>query len=211
LRIGRARAIIGAMRLAGLLAVAALACGCASTTIVSQWENPADRGPRCARMFVVGVSQNATVRRIFEDEIVKAALARGVVAIQSYTLIQEDGPVPDGRLADAVQRAAAECVLTTRVLQVERRLDVVPPPPAFWGPPWGFAGWYGGAWGPAYAFPPQVVASDVVYAEVRLFRVRPDTLEWAATTQTFAPSDVRKESAAFAQLVFTQLTERKLV
>jgi hypothetical protein len=143
--------------------------------------------------------------------MVKAALARGVVATPSYTLIPEDGPVPDARLAEAVQRAGVDCVLTTRVLQVERRLDVLPPPPAFWGPPWGFYGWYGGAWGPAYAFPPQVVQSDIVHAEVRLFRTKPDVLAWAAATETFAPSDARKESAEFAQLVFRQLAERRLI
>jgi hypothetical protein len=200
------------MKAASLLAAsaAALLCGCASTTIVNQWQS-ADRGPPCTRILVVAVTQNAAVRRIFEDETVKAARARGVAAIPSYTLIPEDGPVPDGRLAEAVQRAAVECVLTTRVVQVQTRLDVVPPAPAFWGPPWGFAGWYGGAWGPAYGFPPQVVASDTVYAEVRLFRATPDALAWAATTQTFAPSEVRKESAQFAQLVFTQLADRKLI
>jgi hypothetical protein len=196
----------------GLLAAAAAAllCGCASTTIVNQWENTAERGPRCGKLLVVGVTRSASVRRTFEDELVKAALARGVVAVPSYTLIPEDGPVPDARLAEAVRRAAVDCVLTTRVVQVARQLEVVPQP-AFWGPPWGFYGWYGGAWGPAYAYPPQVVARDIVYAEVRLFRSHPDTLAWAATTETFAPYDVRKESAEFAQLVFGQLAERKLI
>jgi hypothetical protein len=200
------------MRFASLLAAsaAALLCGCASTTIVNQWENTADRGPACRSLLVVGVTRNASVRRVFEDELVKAALARGVVAIPSYTLIPEDGPVPDARLAEAVRRAAVDCVLTTRVVQTAQQLEVVPQP-AFWGPPWGFYGWYGGAWGPAYAYPPQVVVRDIVYAEVRLFRSGPDTLAWAATTQTFAPSDVRKESAEFAQLIFGQLAERKLV
>jgi hypothetical protein len=200
------------MRFSTLLAVsaAALVCGCASTTIVNQWQDAADRGPACTKLLVVGVTRSASVRRVFEDELVKAALARRVVAAPSYTLIPEDGPVPDARLAEAVRHAAADCVLTTRVLQVTRQLEVVPQP-AFWGPPWGFYGWYGGAWGPAYAYPPQVVARDIVYAEVRLFRNSPDTLAWAATTQTFAPSDVRKESAEFAQLVFGQLAERKLI
>jgi len=200
------------MKRSGLVvaAAAALVCGCASTTIVNQWENAADRGPPCKQLLIVGVTRNASVRRIFEDELVKAALARGVVAIPSYTLIPEDGPVPDARLAEAVRRAAVDCVLTTRVVQVARQLEVVPQP-AFWGPPWGFYGWYGGAWGPAYAYPPQVVARDIVYAEVRLFRDSPDALTWAATTQTFAPSDVPKESAEFAQLVFGQLAERKLI
>jgi hypothetical protein len=191
-------------------AAAALAWGCASTTIVNQWENAADRGPPCQNLLVVGVTRNASVRRIFEDEMAKAALARGVVPVPSYMVIPEDGPVPDARLQEAVQRAGVDCVLTTRVMEVARQVDVIASP-MVWGPPWGFAGWYGAAWAPAYAYPHQVVSSDIVYAEVRLFRTNPDTLAWAATTQTFAPSEVRKESAEFAQLVFGQLAARKLV
>lgn len=146
------------MKVPSLLAAsaAALLTGCgASTTIVTRWEATADRGPPCVRMLVVGVTPNASVRRVFEDEMVKVALARGV--------------------ASANRASATE------------------------------------AWGPAYAYPPQVAAHDTVYAEVRLFRVRPDELAWVATTETFAPTDVRKESAAFAQLVFRQLAERKLI
>ncbi len=201
------------MRFIRLLAAGAVALlgGCASTTIVNQWENAADRGPACTKMLVVGVTRNASVRRIFEDEMVKAALARGVVPIPSYNLIPEDGPVSDARLAEAVRRAGVGCVLTARVVQVATQLDVLPSPAAAWGPPWGFYGWYGGAWGPVYAYPPQVVQRDIVYAEVRLFRTNPDTLAWAATTQTFAPTDARKESAEFARLVFGQLAERKLI
>jgi len=201
------------MKVPSLLAAsaAALLTGCgASTTIVTQWEATADRGPPCVRMLVVGVTPNASVRRVFEDEMVKVALARGVAGTPSHSLIPEDGAVVDARLADAVRRAGVDCVLTTRVVLVARRLEATPPPAAG-GPPSGFYGWYGGAWGPAYAYPPQVVAHDSVYAEVRLFRVRPDELAWAATTETFAPTDVRKESAAFAQLVFRQLAERKLI
>jgi hypothetical protein len=81
----------------------------------------------------------------------------------------------------------------------------------FWGPPWGFYGWYGSAWGPAYAYPAQVVTRDIVYAEVRLYRAQNDSLVWAATTQTFAPGDPRRESAAFANLILEQLAQRKLI
>jgi hypothetical protein len=193
-----------------VLALVSLA-GCASTRVVNQWEM-SDPGPAFRKLMVVGVSDNASVRRTFEDEFVKALSARGVAAVQSYTLIPESGQVPEERLDAAVRAAAADGVITSRVVRVNQQVDVIPSaPPAFWGPPWGFYGWYGGAWGPAYAFPPQVVTRDVVYAEVRLYRAAGDTLVWAATTQTFAPGEVRRESAAFADLILRQLAERKLI
>jgi hypothetical protein len=198
-------------RLFVLLAAVVVLGGCASTTIVNQWEAGAP-GPAFRKLLVVGVSQNESVRRTFEDEFVKALAARGVAAVQSYNFIPEAGRVPEGRIDAAVKESGADGVITSRVVRVNQEIDVVPAgPPMFWGPPWGFYGWYGGAWGPAYAFPPQVVTRDVVYAEVRLYRATPDVLVWAATTQTFAPGDPRRESAAFAQLILQQLAERKLI
>ena len=194
-----------------VLAFALLALsGCASTQIVNQWESSTP-GPPFKKVLVVGVTQNASVRRTFEDEFVKALLSRGVIAVPSYTLIPEDGPVPEGRLAAVVRQVGADGVITSRVIQVNQQVSVVPTGPAYWGPPWGFYGWYGGAWGPVYAYPPQVVTQDVVYAEVRLYRAAADTLVWAATTSTFAPSNPRSESAAFANVILTQLAQRGLI
>ncbi len=194
-----------------LLLALALLTGCASTRVVNQWEM-SDPGPAFRRLLVVGVSENASVRRTFEDEFVKALSARGVAAVASYTLIPESGQVPEGRLDAAVKASGADGVITSRIVRVNQQVDVIPSSsPAFWGPPWGFHGWYGGAWGPAYAFPPQVVTRDVVFAEVRLYRTANDVLVWAATTQTFAPGEVRRESAAFADLILRQLAERRLI
>lgn len=193
-----------------LLALSVLS-GCASTRVVNQWEM-SDPGPAFRKLLVVGMTDNQSVRRTFEDEFVKALQARGVQAIPSYTLIPEAGRVPEARLDAAVKQAGAEGVITARVVQVNQQVDVVPSgPPMYWGPPWGFYGWYGSAWGPVYAYPPQVVTRDVVYAEVRLYRAASDALVWAATTQTFAPGDPRRESAAFAAIILRQLAERKLI
>lgn len=193
-----------------LFATLALLAGCASTRVVNQWEM-SDPGPAFRKLLVVGMSENESVRRVFEDEFVKALAARGVTAVASYTLVPESGRVPEARLDAAVKQAGADGVVTARVVRVNQQVDVIPSSPSVWGPPWGFQGWYGSAWGPIYAFPPQVVTRDVVYAEVRLFRSATDSLVWAATTQTFAPGDVRRESAAFADVILRQLAERRLI
>jgi hypothetical protein len=198
-------------RLAIVLVALATLCGCASTRIVNQWESP-EPGAPFRKVLVVAMLDNQSVRRTFEDEFVRALMARGVAAVPSYTVIPESGRVPEGRLDAAVKQTGADGVVSTRVVRVNQEVDVIPAaPPMYWGPPWGFRGWYGSAWGPAYAYPPQVVTRDVVYAEVRLYRAASDALVWAATTQTFAPGDARKESAAFADLILRQFAERKLI
>jgi hypothetical protein len=193
---------------------AALLAACApSTTIVNQWDSP-DPGPALKRILVVGVIRDVSVRRTFEDEMVAALRARGVQAEPAYRYAPQDGPLPREALEAAVRESGATGVLTTRVVKVEQQATVVPPPAPMWGPPYGFYGWYGGAWGPAFAYPyapAQVVVSDNVYAEVRLFRVAGDALVWAATTKTFSPSNPRQDSAQFANLIVGQLAAKGLV
>jgi hypothetical protein len=71
--------------------------------------------------------------------------------------------------------------------------------------PWG---------GPVYAYPfptAQIVTTETVYGEVRLFNVLDDKLVWAASTATFAPNNPAQDSAAFAQVVVGQLAAGKLI
>ncbi|MFN7573038.1 MAG: hypothetical protein ACK5TK_16540 [Betaproteobacteria bacterium] len=198
-----------------LLAALGLAGCAASTSIVNQWQSP-DPGPALTRILVVGMLRDASIRRTFEEEMVAALRAHGVDAQPGYRFLPDDGDVPRAQLEQAVRAAGATGVLSARVLQVTQQTSVVPTAPAYWGPPWGFYGWYGAAWGPVYAypvgaFPAQVVTTQTVYGEVRLFSALEDRLVWAATTATFAPNNPRKDSAQFAQLIVEQLARRGLL
>lgn len=198
-----------------VIASAALLLGaCApSTTIVNQWQSP-DPGPAVTKVLVVGVIRDVSVRRTFEDQMVAALRARGVQAEPAYRFAPEDGPLPEAAIERAVRESGATGLLTTRVVKVEQQANVLPPPA--WGPPYGFYGWYGSAWGPAFGYPyayapAQVVISDNVYAEVRLYRVAGDTLIWTATTRTFSPSNPQQDSAAFANVIADQLAAKRLI
>jgi hypothetical protein len=194
-----------------IAACAALAlAACASTSIVNHWE-ASDAGPAFEKLLVVGITHNASMRRIFEDEFVRALASHGLAGVQSYTLIPEDGPVDDDRLNAAIGQSSADGVLAVRVIAVTQQINVTPASPGFHSRPWDFHGFYRGAWGRAYTFPPRVTTNDIVYAEARLYRTASDTLVWAATTRTFAPTNVRAESAAFADLIARQLSQRDLI
>ena len=76
--------------------------------IVEQWQAPASAAGPFKRLLVVGVTKEATVRRIFEDEFVRQLRARGTDAVASYTLIPEDGQVDRPRLERAVKESRAD-------------------------------------------------------------------------------------------------------
>jgi hypothetical protein len=191
-----------------------LLAACASTTIVDQWQRPAFKGGPFKRVLVVGVTKEATVRRIFEDEFVRQLRARGTDAVASYTLIPEDGQVDRPRLERAVKESRADAVIVTRVVKVEQRTQVVPGTPVFPGFGTDIYGFYGSGWGgvwTGYASPPAVFQYDEVKVETKLFQAGDAALVWAAQSEVFAPTDARKDSADFASRIIAALAARKLI
>lgn len=194
--------------------LAALLAACASTSIVEQWQSPDYKGGPFRRLLVVGVTKEATVRRIFEDEFVRQLRARGTDAVASYTLIPEDGQVERPRLERAVKESGADGVVITRVLGVEQRTQIVPGTPAFPGFGTDIYGHYGTGWGgvwTGYASPPAVFQYEEVRVETKLFAAGNAALVWAAQSEVFAPTDARKDSADFASRIIAALAARRLI
>ena len=194
--------------------VLALLSACSSTTLVDQWQSPDFKGGPFKRILVVGITKEAVIRRVFEDEFVRQLRARGTDAVASYTLIPEDGQVERPRLERAVKEAGADGVIVTRVVKVEQKTQVVPGTPAFPGFGTDIYGFYGTGWGgvwTGYASPPAVFQYEEVRAETKLFDARSAALVWAAQSDIFAPTDARKDSADFASRIIAALASRKLI
>lgn len=194
------------------LAVAALA-GCAGPTrIVQQWQDPVFAGGPFKRVFVIGVTHEATVRRVFEDAFCVQLKARAVECVQSYTLVPEDGIASRERYDGAVRTARADGVFIARVLRVERRTEVIPSAPVGFGGAYGF---YGAAWGGplfmGYAAPPTVIQVDQAFVESRLFSVKSDQPVWTAQSEIFAPSNPQRDADDFSRTMIDALAARKLI
>jgi hypothetical protein len=183
--------------------------GCAPTQLVNSWQDPRFSGPPLKRIMVIGVTKQAGIRRTFEDEFAQQLQAKGVQAVQSYTLIPEDGEVPKERVAQAVKESGVEGVLITRLVKVERQSQIYPGTYAG-APSVGFYGYYSASWSGFYE-PAQVYTYDQVTAETNLFEAKGDLLIWSGTTQTFAPSDIKKDAKQFVSLIVNTLVDKKLI
>jgi hypothetical protein len=182
---------------------------CASTSLVNQWKSPEFSGPPLRKVLVVGVTQQPSVRRVFEDEFAAALRAAGVEAVPSYTIIAEDGRAEQALLEQAVEEQGADGVLVTRLVRSEQKTQVTPgyyhPAPAM-----GFYGWYSAAW-VGYYEPPMVYQYDVVTSETSLYSPPQSRLVWSGTTETFSPRDVKKETQGFAKVIIGALREQGIV
>jgi hypothetical protein len=184
--------------------------GCASTSLVNQWKAPDYRGAAPKRVLVVGITAQSSIRRTFEDQFVLQLKVAGVDAVQSYTVLPEDGQVEEARLKKAVEDARADGVITTRLVKAEQKTQVTP---GYYGPvpTVGFYGWYSSAWMGVYD-PPQVYQYDVYTSETSLYHVSDGKVVWSGTAQTTAPgSNIEKEIAQYAELMIKAMRDAKVL
>jgi hypothetical protein len=203
-------------------ALAAALAGCASnpTRLDAKWINAEFAGKRSAQdVLVLAAVPDVTMRRLFEDRMTARLRGAGVKAVQSYTVIPQDGPVSEERLRQAVASAGMSFALATRIINVTTQVNVVPGMvvgPAWgpgwgwapgWGPGWGgFAGFYNTAWGPA--IPPQITTSQNVHADTRLFDARSAVVIWSAATTTVTGFDsVQQIIEQFVELLVATMTK----
>jgi len=195
------------------LALVLLVAGCASTTLTGAWKNPAYTAGAFHRLLVVGATDSATDRRIFEDAFASALRAAGVDAVASYTLIPEEGKIDERRLKDAVRSQNLQGVVMTRLVRVDKQTVVIP----------GYAstlpsvryrdnlyGYYATAWGP-YGRPAEMREVESVVLETTLWNAADSKLVWTGTTATFAPANVQSATTDFAQVVIGELKARNLL
>ena len=74
----------------------------------------------------------------------------------------------------------------------------------------GFYGGYAGAWG-GYYDPPMVYQTDTLVLETSLYGLNDSVLLWSGTTQTFAPTDMKKDMEGFAKVIIDALRKQKLI
>lgn len=182
----------------GLLFVAGLVA-CATTRLDAQWSNPAVSADRIGgKWLVVGMTRDATVRRLYEDEMAAQLAARGVDAVRSYEVI--DGPLAaeGAALASAARSAGAAVLLTSALVAREQVQRVIVEPLPTWG--WGYEGWYGHYWSLAMTRT-ETRSYERYVVGTSLTDVASGRIVWTARTVTENDAAVAREVRAFARLI----------
>jgi hypothetical protein len=196
--------------LLGLLALLLLSGCVAQTQITNTWRDSAHAGVRFQKILVMGFGEDGANRRVFEDQFVQTLQAAGVSAVASYTLVSglSDSDLP--RVRDAVAKSGAEAVLTTRLLGVDKRVNVYPAQPVLM-PAFGYRRGFSGYYSSVTMMPPSTYNYSVVTLETNLWHVPGESLVWSGTTETFAPEEARKTSAEFARIIVEALRGQGLL
>ena len=187
-----------------------LAACSAQTQLTNTWRDTEFRGMPFKRVLVIGFGEDGANRRVFEDEFSKSLQAAGVSAIPSYTLGSGVSETDIEKVKAMVARSGADGVLTTRLVGIDKRVNVYPGQvmvmPAV-GYRRGFYNYYSSA----MVMPPSTYNYEVVTLETNLWQVVGEHLVWSGTTETFAPEDARKSSAEFAKVIVGALRGQGLL
>jgi hypothetical protein len=194
-----------------ILAVA-LASGCTTKRIISQWSNPAYRfsRPPFERILVVATTDQTSIRRNFEDELAAELKERGLNAVPSYRFFAEDGTADVSRLKEIAHRAGADAAIVTRLVRVEEHTDVTPG----YYDPYPFSalyGWYSPRLHARLYSPPRIYRYPVYFSETTLYDIAKDELVWAGTIRTIDPENADEAIKDYTQTVVSALKERSLL
>jgi hypothetical protein len=192
------------MRLCLIVAVLGMA-SCASTQLVNQWSNPAYTSTSFKKVMVIGVTKQASIRRAFEDEFVAQLKVAGVNATPSYLYIQQDGPVGEAVLKQALKEAAADAVIITRLVRVQQTTEIAPAPAMPVHP------LYTAAWNDYYE-PPIVYRSEVYTCETSLYDTTKNQVVWKGTAQTETQDgNIGQEIKDYAEIMIKGMKDKKLI
>lgn len=112
-------------RLVLAFAVTVMLMACAIKPL-AEWRDGEFKG-RVDNILVIGVSDQAVVRRLFEDAFVKELADLGVSAKSSYRVLTDEQISSKDALDAAIKEQSMDAVLVTRVVGVEEIETYTPP------------------------------------------------------------------------------------
>jgi hypothetical protein len=193
--------------LAGALFLGSLLGACSSTVLRDSWRDPQWSAGPLRSVLVIGVARSPAHRRIFEDGFTRALRAEGTGASASYPLLPEEGAIPNERIKQGVATAGADAVLITRVLRIQRNVQVTPGyvAPGYAG---GFYGWYTGTW---VTVPPTIDQYEVLTIESTLWDMRSERAVWSGTSESTDVKDVGTLTGELASVLIKRMKDDRVL
>jgi len=196
---------------AALLAAAMLAACGTVTKIPNAWRNPAHEGAPYQKIFVIGVGENDTNRRLFEDKFASALSGKGDIASPSYGALPHSQRLTEAQIRGAIQGGSYDGVVVTRLLGVEEKTEYVPPRTyTVPGHYYGYYGYYGSSWDVVHE-PGYYQTHTILRLETNLYDVGTGDLVWSGQSETFNPSSLKDSIDSVTKAVAKRLRKESLI
>jgi len=188
-------------------AIAFLLSSCASTYVTGTWKD-ANYSRPVQKVMVIGLGENASRRRMFEDSLASAFIKAGKQAVPSTNFFDDIREISKESVIPITKENSIDAVIVARMISVDKEQRFVPSAyPAHYN---SFGGYYGRVGG-YYNDPGYYVQDTLVSLEINLYETGNAKLIWAMTTETFSPDNINKEINKLSSLIMSNLTKEGLI
>lgn len=198
-----------------IFSILAAAClfftaSCASTSVKTVWKDQNYQGGKIKNVFVIGVSKNPTIRRLFEDVFVEQLKAHGVDGFASYQTIPSEGKLDEATVRSKIKGMGVDVVLVTRVLDTTKEKIYAQPtysPRAYY--PGGWYGYYSRTY--AAPFPDNYYEYEVASLETNLYETKTEKMIWSGLTETYIEEKNEEVIKSFIKVIIKSLSDSELI
>lgn len=179
--------------------------GCATTTLVSTWEDPAYI-KKIDKILILGMSKNEGIRTKYEHTLANAIQAQGAQAEPAAAYLPSNAEPTRESVQAAIADKGFDTVLVTRLISATTEERYVPgtayvaPAPYYHG----FYDYYLQTFPIVYS-PGYIVNDKVVNLETNIYDIETGKLVWAVVSESFNPENLDKEIGALSELIVNQL------
>lgn len=179
-----------------VLALSFLLTGsCASTKVSAVWKDESYKG-KVSRVLIMGIAEDETTTRFFEDQFSKQLRKRGIEAVSSHTVLPVGEELDKETVESKVKELGIDTVLITRYLDQKTRTAHIPGQlyvvPDYYR---GYMGFYNTGYRHVYE-PGRDIDHVYISLETNVYDVESGKLVWSALSETFeegAPYHLVKE------------------
>lgn len=201
------------IRLLVMVLAAVMAWGCDSTKLAFSWKSPTPI-EKFRKVLVLGLGENPSLRRDYEDQMAERISARGIEAIPGYALMPRKDEITLELLKALVREQKIDGVIVTRLIKVDKNVTYTPgmryvTPAGYYR---SFYGYYGVVYREVYA-PGYLQEEKIVQLETNLYTTKPPDgeLVWTGVTKSFNPGSAPKAIRSLVTLIAGELTKEGIL
>jgi hypothetical protein len=196
-----------------------LSLGCSSVKLIDSWKNPETPIFKPQKLLVVGVTQNLTSRKIFEENLKREFLDRNINAIESSVVFEStftDSKKSEeeiDKMVSELSEKGFDAVIITAVKGVEERSSY---DPGYYtiGYHWRRFGKYYYRFQDIYYNPGYYNEYKVYDVETSIYNLNKDenkSLVWVGAFQIVNPKTITKTVQEYVGAIINQLENRGII
>lgn len=204
----------GLARLASTAAIVALIASCSSTKIVHSWAAPGVDKTAVKKVFVLGISNNPSLRRTYEDTFGAELERLGYKTVSGYLWAPDAANLDRDAIVAKIRAEGVTHVLVTRLVKA-KDVETYHAPTTV-GVSYGYGPGYYGGWGSYYTAgygavvePGYTTIDTVVTLETNFYDAskEKDALIWSGESATW--TDQAQTGSKINDVVHALVTEMK--